>query len=70
MPLKVKICGLINKDSVITSINGGASYCGFILNYPKSHRYIYDISWLKVKIFPALIYIYSYFYHHTLQNYF
>ena len=44
MPLKVKICGLINKDSVITSINGGASYCGFILNYPKSHRYIYDIS--------------------------
>ena len=44
MPLKAKICGLINKDNVINSINNGASYCGFILNYPKSHRYINDIS--------------------------
>ena len=44
MPLKVKICGLINKSSIIKSINGGASYCGFILNYPKSHRYIHNIS--------------------------
>lgn len=44
MPLKVKICGLINKSSIIKSINSGASYCGFILNYPKSHRYIHNIS--------------------------
>ena len=38
--MKVKICGLTTADQVKTCINNGANYCGFILNYPKSHRYI------------------------------
>ena len=38
--MKVKICGLTTADQVKTCIDNGANYCGFILNYPKSHRYI------------------------------
>ncbi len=38
--MKVKICGLSTKEQVETCINYGANYCGFILNYPKSHRFI------------------------------
>ena len=38
--MKVKICGLSTAEQVKTSINHGANYCGFILNYPKSHRFI------------------------------
>ena len=38
--MKVKICGLSTAEQVKTSINNGANYCGFILNYPKSHRFI------------------------------
>ena len=38
--MKVKICGLSTVEQVKTSINFGANFCGFILNYPKSHRYI------------------------------
>ena len=38
--MKVKICGLTTADQVKTCINNGANYCGFILNYPKSHRFI------------------------------
>ncbi len=38
--MKVKICGLSNAKEVITCIKYGADFCGFILNYPKSHRYI------------------------------
>ena len=38
--MKIKICGLTTADQVQTCINHGANYCGFILNYPKSHRYI------------------------------
>ena len=38
--MKVKICGLSTAEQVKTSINLGANFCGFILNYPKSHRYI------------------------------
>ena len=40
MPLEAKICGLKKKEDIILSINKGASYCGFIVNYPKSHRNI------------------------------
>ena len=40
MPLEAKICGLKKKEDIILSINLGASYCGFILNWPKSHRNI------------------------------
>ena len=38
--MKVKICGLSTTEQVQTSIDYGANYCGFILNYPKSHRFI------------------------------
>jgi len=38
--MKVKICGLTTADQVKTCIDNGANYCGFILNYPKSYRYI------------------------------
>ena len=38
--MKIKICGLTAADQVQTCINHGANYCGFILNYPKSHRFI------------------------------
>ena len=38
--MKVKICGLSTAEQVKTSINHGANFCGFILNYPKSHRFI------------------------------
>ena len=38
-----KICGLSHKDEVEVAISYGAAFCGFILNWPKSHRYI-DIS--------------------------
>ena len=38
--MKVKICGLSSVVDVKTCIDHGADYCGFILNYPKSHRFI------------------------------
>ena len=38
--MKVKICGLSTAEQVKTSISLGANFCGFILNYPKSHRFI------------------------------
>ena len=38
--MKVKVCGLSTTEQVETCINYDADYCGFILNYPKSHRYI------------------------------
>ncbi len=38
--MKVKICGLSTAEQVKTSISQGANFCGFILNYPKSHRFI------------------------------
>jgi len=38
--MKVKICGLSDAKHVKTCTELGADYCGFILNYPKSHRFI------------------------------
>ncbi len=38
--MKIKICGLTAADQVKTCIDHGSNYCGFILNYPKSHRFI------------------------------
>ena len=38
--MKVKICGLSNAKHENTCVELGANYCGFILNYPKSHRFI------------------------------
>ena len=38
--MKLKVCGLSKKVEVKTCIDGNVNFCGFILNYPKSHRYI------------------------------
>ena len=32
--MKVKICGLTEKDHVFTCIDNSSDFCGFILNYP------------------------------------
>ena len=37
--MKIKVCGLKILE-VETCRNLGVNYCGFILNYPKSHRFI------------------------------
>jgi len=39
--MKVKICGLSNAVQVQTCINYNSNFCGFILNYKKSHRFIH-----------------------------
>jgi len=38
--MKVKVCGLSNIEHVKTCIDLRVNYCGFILNYPKSHRFV------------------------------
>jgi phosphoribosylanthranilate isomerase len=38
--MKLKVCGLSNPIEVETCVALNVNYCGFILNYPKSHRYI------------------------------
>ena len=38
--MKVKVCGLSTAKQVKTCVQHGVNYCGFILNYPKSHRFI------------------------------
>ena len=38
--MKLKVCGLSNQIEVETCVNNGVNYCGFILNYSRSHRYI------------------------------
>ena len=38
--MKLKICGLSNPNEVKACTEFGADYCGFILNFPKSHRNI------------------------------
>ena len=40
--MKLKVCGLSNPSEVEICINNNVNFCGFILNYPKSHRYIYE----------------------------
>ena len=44
--MKLKVCGLSNPKEVEICIDNNVNFCGFILNYPKSHRYI---SYEKVK---------------------
>ena len=34
--MKVKICGLTEKDHVFTCIDNSSDFCGFILNYLKA----------------------------------
>ena len=38
--MQAKVCGLTSVLQVNTCIEYGANFCGFILNYKKSHRYI------------------------------
>ena len=38
--MKLKVCGLSNPIEIETCIDNDINFCGFILNYPKSHRYI------------------------------
>jgi phosphoribosylanthranilate isomerase len=38
--MKLKVCGLSNSNEVEACVDNEVNYCGFILNYPKSHRYI------------------------------
>ncbi len=38
--MKLKVCGLSNSNEIETCVNNKVNFCGFILNYPKSHRYI------------------------------
>jgi phosphoribosylanthranilate isomerase len=38
--MQVKVCGLSTVEQVNACIECGADFCGFILNYPKSHRFI------------------------------
>jgi phosphoribosylanthranilate isomerase len=38
--MQTKICGLKTAKQVETCISNGANFCGFILNYKKSHRFI------------------------------
>ncbi len=38
--MQAKICGLKTADQVENCVEYGADFCGFILNYKKSHRFI------------------------------
>ena len=38
--MKLKVCGLSNSLEVETCVSLNVNYCGFILNYLKSHRYV------------------------------
>ena len=38
--MQVKICGLSHPEEVNFCVKYRADFCGFILNYPKSHRFI------------------------------
>ena len=38
--MQAKVCGLTTAEQVETCISYGANFCGFILNYKKSHRFI------------------------------
>ena len=38
--MQTKVCGLSTSNQVETCIKYGVNFCGFILNYKKSHRFI------------------------------
>ena len=38
--MQVKVCGLKTAEQVEVCVEHGANFCGFILNYKKSHRFI------------------------------
>ena len=38
--MQAKVCGLTTAEQVKTCVDYNANFCGFILNYSKSHRFI------------------------------
>ena len=38
--MQAKVCGLTTVKQVETCVSYGANFCGFILNYKKSHRLV------------------------------
>ena len=38
--MKVKVCGLSKIEEIEFCVNNKVDFCGFILNYKKSHRYL------------------------------
>jgi len=38
--MQAKVCGLTTVKQVETCVSYGANFCGFILNYKKSHRFV------------------------------
>ena len=38
--MELKVCGLTKTEEVQFCVDNDVNYCGFILNYPKSHRFI------------------------------
>ncbi len=38
--MELKVCGLAKTEEVQFCVDNDVNYCGFILNYPKSHRFI------------------------------
>ena len=38
--MKLKVCGLSNSIGIKTCVRNNVNFCGFILNYSKSHRFI------------------------------
>ena len=58
--MQAKVCGLTSVLQVNTCIEYGANFCGFILNYKKSHRYINyktaeKLTKIKKKILPMWV---------------
>ena len=38
--MELKVCGLAKTEEVQFCVDNDVNYCGFVLNYPKSHRFI------------------------------
>ena len=38
--MQAKVCGLKNAEEVETCVSNNSNFCGFILNYKRSHRFI------------------------------
>ncbi len=49
--MKLKVCGLSKEIEVEECVANEVNYCGFILNYPKSHRFV---SFDKAKLLTSI----------------
>jgi phosphoribosylanthranilate isomerase len=49
--MKVKVCGLTDAKQVSVCVKNNADFCGFILNYSKSHRFV---NYEKAKILTKI----------------